>query len=413
MAAIWTGYGAIALLLLVLLPPLRLGWIASLRERLAPSMRWHHVLGYWLLALVFMHVVVVVWPYLGLVEGWSEIMSLFFAGDDPVMLTGTLASLGLLTTFALAMARHWRRRVWLFWHRLSLLAWFFVLAHLGWRWQQSWPWEWSWLWCARGLAALLTALASVGLIAHFIWPEGLTQHRNFVVACVHTVSDTVTRLRLALDAGAAIWLPGHFGYFRFACHGPCGVSLEAHPFSVVGRDAHGHIEIVVQASGDDTACLQKMQQGTGGIALGPYGELPRLLHTNPRQVWVAGGLGILPFLGLLHYWLDRRRRAPVGAFPRGDPQITLFYLYRQGHEPLFLDEVSAIGAALGANLRVITLALTSDSVPAQEILAALPPRIEDLSFVVAGPKAMLGAWLKFLNNQGVRRQAIHTEDVCY
>ena len=115
----------------------------------------------------------------------------------------------------------------------------------------------------------------------------------------------------------ASW-PGHragqFAFVRFD-HGE-----GAHPFTIasapgaLGTSDQGEplLRLVIKPLGDYTRTLgQRLQTGQRVDIEGPYGRFDGRGHGRRQQVWVAGGVGITPFLALLE------ARQPGAAPARG------------------------------------------------------------------------------------------------
>lgn len=120
----------------------------------------------------------------------------------------------------------------------------------------------------------------------------------------------VLEVECQLDAG---W-PGHAaGQFAFVTFSR---GEGAHPFTIASawRD-DGRLSFAIKALGDYTRALP--QQVAAGDALtveGPYGRFD-FAGRGERQVWVAGGIGITPFLARLEALAAAGgSRQPVDAF---------------------------------------------------------------------------------------------------
>jgi predicted ferric reductase len=91
---------------------------------------------------------------------------------------------------------------------------------------------------------------------------------------------------------------GQFGYFRILSK----VSgHEEHPFTISSAPLSPALSITVKNLGDYTARLKDLRPGTRVLFDGPYGIF------TPRQdgrmhVFIAGGIGITPFLSVLEEW---------------------------------------------------------------------------------------------------------------
>jgi predicted ferric reductase len=116
-----------------------------------------------------------------------------------------------------------------------------------------------------------------------------------------------------------------------------------------------------------------------------------------NQIWIAGGIGIAPFLS----WLRTLEQHPV----RG--QAELYYTNR-GPAP-FADEIAAIAAAHdNIHLHVIDTSSQGHLTPDQ-ILADTPADPPQLSVFLCGPGGMVHTFTKHLRRAGVAPRNLHRE----
>lgn len=96
--------------------------------------------------------------------------------------------------------------------------------------------------------------------------------------------------------------PGQFAFVRF------DRAEGAHPFTIasapgaLGENARGEalLRLVIKPLGDYTRTLaRRLQAGQGVDIEGPYGRFDGRGSRARQQVWVAGGVGVTPFIALL------------------------------------------------------------------------------------------------------------------
>ncbi len=108
----------------------------------------------------------------------------------------------------------------------------------------------------------------------------------------------------------------------------------AHPFTIASAPHPGRHDVTFQikALGDYTRRLAAtLRAGAPVTVEGPYGRFER--PADPAagpQVWVAGGIGITPFLA----WLEAARDAPGGH-----PPVWLHYCVRDAGADPFVEEL--------------------------------------------------------------------------
>jgi len=87
----------------------------------------------------------------------------------------------------------------------------------------------------------------------------------------------------------------------------------AHPFTIASADrGDGTLDFQIKALGDYTQSLaQRLQVGQSVRVEGPYGRFD-LARRNPEagQIWVAGGIGVTPFLAWLESLQNSSQQTP-------------------------------------------------------------------------------------------------------
>ncbi len=89
---------------------------------------------------------------------------------------------------------------------------------------------------------------------------------------------------------------GQFVFIRFYNK---NLSKEAHPFSIASKSGDYTMKIVVKKLGDFTDKLEHLKIGDNVSIEGPYGRFHFKNYPGRSQVWIAAGIGIVPFLGMV------------------------------------------------------------------------------------------------------------------
>ena len=93
------------------------------------------------------------------------------------------------------------------------------------------------------------------------------------------------------------FLAGQFAFFTF----PYASKKEWHPFTISSHPYFEGLRITVKDLGDYTKDLHtKISVGDPVLIEGPYGHFSSSYIKEKDQIWIAGGIGITPFLSLIH-----------------------------------------------------------------------------------------------------------------
>lgn len=173
---------------------------------------------------------------------------------------------------------------------------------------------------------------------------------------------------------------------------------EPHPFTISSAPNSDELRFTMKVLGDWTRRVREdLIAGQKVAVRGPYGRFDATA-AGPNQIWIAGGIGLTPFLSKLR------------DMTKGDPRdIHLVYACRNKDEALFLAELQERAAELG-NVKVSPLySEDGDFARVDMIQHKLPNALTDYDYFMCGPKPMIDAITRDLHAQGVTKTRIHTE----
>jgi predicted ferric reductase len=141
----------------------------------------------------------------------------------------------------------------------------------------------------------------------------------------------------------------------------------------------------------------QLQSGSPATVSGPYGMFDFTLG-GERQLWIAGGIGIVPFLS----WLQ-------ALTPKDQYSVDLFYTVPSEADALYLPELLAARERLpGIRIHPV-FSRKQGHINRQQISAALGSRAGDVHAFLCGPLGMVETLRRDLRRCGVARECIHAE----
>ncbi len=240
------------------------------------------------------------------------------------------------------------------------------------------------------------AVGGVGL-AFYAYRE-LLSHRfaslhDYQVAAVRRIDEGLTEIALRPIGRSLEFAPGQFAMIYI--EGKDG--WHRHPFTIASAPHEDVVRVAVKALGDYTSRLHELvKPGMPAVIGGPHGRFVHWRGTD-RQVWLAGGVGVAPFLS----WLRALERHPLPA--------SVDFFYSADGEAPFADELRAIAAEQPSlRLHLVDTSVDGRLTPDQ-LLAAAGGDPRDMSVFMCGPTAMLRAFELQLRLAGVRARRIHRE----
>jgi predicted ferric reductase len=239
------------------------------------------------------------------------------------------------------------------------------------------------------------AVGAVGL-GFYVYRELLARFfqslHDYQVAGVYELGDGLVEIVLRPLGRPVDFLPGQFAM----------VYLEAkdgwhrHPFTISSAPREDVVRVTVKGLGDYTSRLAELiEPGMPAVIGGPHGRFTHLKGSD-RQVWIAGGVGVAPFLS----WL----RDLDGHLPQ---RVDFFYS-AAGAAP-FADEIRAIAGRHDSLRAHVIDTSTEDRLTLERVLAAVGDDPRGLSVFMCGPGAMLRSLQSGLRQAGVPARRIHNE----
>lgn len=271
------------------------------------------------------------------------------------------------------------------------------------------------------LSAYMAALATLGLAAfayRSLLGNVLVRRRRYRVTAVNRLDDAVTEIVMEPVRQPLDFVPGQFVFVNFRSLAlreqfrPLEVSVQRqvfsirageisnqfHPFSITSAPHERELRITVKAVGDYTRALRRLEQGAEAIVEGPYGSFSHRGLPGREQLWLAGGIGVTPFLSMarsLRY--------------ANEPAVDFYYCVERAEEAHFLDEFRAV-AARRRDFRVFLVARDEVGFLTAERLARESGELATREILICGPPAMIDSLRSQLTAHGVPRGRIHAEE---
>lgn len=307
-----TGWLSIALMSLVMILALRPAWLERPLGGMDKMYRTHKWAG--ILAVVF---AAAHW----LIEMGDDVIESIFgkAGKlhDPDYsgfvdsMRDTAEDLGefaIYVLFAMLLITLWRSfpyKYWRYIHRIMPALYLVLAFHAAWLTPLQW-WQ-------QPIGLLLAILLLGGSVASALSLAGRVGRHHQVqgsITAINVPDKGVTEVVCQLGRG---W-PGHrAGQFAFVTFS----AMEgAHPFTIASADrGNGEVTFLIKSLGDFTHNLSnKITVGQTVKVEGPYGCFNyERRNRKSHQIWIAGGIGVTPFLA----WLEALDTA-TGPAPEAD-----------------------------------------------------------------------------------------------
>lgn len=190
------------------------------------------------------------------------------------------------------------------------------------------------------------------------------------------------------------------GQFAFLSVVGGNVDREPHPYSIASAPDQPRLRFMVKALGDYTTAIQSLEPGCDARIEGPYGGFWTKGSDNPQQVWIAGGVGVAPFLSM------------AAALDIGRQSIDLYYCTEGPEHAHLIEELFEIADA-NPKLRVIPVRKVSLGRISADDIEGASRDIAGKDIFICGPPVMMRNLADQFVALGAERSRIHFEDFSF
>lgn len=217
---------------------------------------------------------------------------------------------------------------------------------------------------------------------------------NFFVTSIKRIGDVIHIDLKVLDKDF-YYEPGQFCFISFH---QSDISNESHPFTLSSSESDGkQIRVSAKILGDYTLTLTHLKKDARATVFGPYGHFGKGVQKSDRQIWIAGGIGITPFVSMI-----------VEAVKNPAMKILLIYVVRENENDLFLEEIpQSIKAA--EHILFVPWNTKNQSRPTASKILDIAPDLSDAEIFMCGPNTMMDNLRKQFSDLSISPQRIHTE----
>lgn len=317
---------------------------------------------------------------IGLIWDWSSFL----------VLSGIAAFAVFATTIAISLYSHIKHQQWLFVHHI--FGWLIPVYFL------------------HGLLARNKLLNITTILVYFVilgvigfgaflyravFARYVIRRYRYEVSEINHLTAEVMEIVLKPVGAQMLFRPGQFAYVSFVFP---GIDPEAHPFSFSNSNNGPYLRFTIKTLGDDTLRLREITPGTQALVEGPYGDFSYKNTRNKNQVWIAGGIGITPFLSMARSINERELY-----------DIRFYYGTNSFEEAVFLQEFLDITRHLPDKFHTTVVSKEVSGFVTLELLQHSLGSLEVFDYFICGPPVMLKTLAMQLTSAGVSPDQIHSE----
>lgn len=242
--------------------------------------------------------------------------------------------------------------------------------------------------------AALTAAGLATFVHYSLFSDILHSHHTYMVSHVQKLPGDVWDVRLKPRQRIINFLPGQFVYLYFETL----AGQEYHPFSIASGKNSRELQFYIKELGDFTKLLDRLREGDKVRVKGPYGGFTFDRLGQDKQLWIAAGIGVTPFLS----------KARSLQYSKHWPEIEMIYAVSSKKEAIAHRELEDIQH----KHRAFNVTLLHETKFGRQSLYNLQEHFGNLSqfaIYICGPPPMLAAYAKQAEELGIENQLRYEE----
>lgn len=374
------GLMGITLFSINLLMSSRIKFLENLFGGLNQIYRTHHLIGGFSFILMMVHPVLLAFSRLEVSFDYAK--SLVTIGNDFAIDLGITSLLLIMGLLLITFYTKLPYQIWRFTHKLTGVVFIIAVFHsfLVPSTISDNPILWWYMF-------LISAIGILAYLYRTVFFRFLVKRYKYEVTKVTKLKPNIVEVTLMPETESKISY--HSGQFVFISFSSKTVSEEIHPFSIASYD-NEKIVVISKIEGDYTEKLMNLEVGTKALIEGAFGRFSYKFFPSTNQIWIAGGIGIVPFIGMVK---DMSNEAGFN--------VDLYYCIKEEKDVLNFptDKV---------NLKVFT-SKTMGHITA-EYVSKNSKVFKSSTFFICGPSGFMKDLRKQLVELGIRNSKIHTEE---
>ena len=216
---------------------------------------------------------------------------------------------------------------------------------------------------------------------------------SYKVESVSKLSSDVREIILVPLEKRLNYLAGQFAFFTF----PSLSNREQHPFTLSSHPFEDNLRVTIKSLGDYTHNLNdNIQPGDKATVEGPYGHFSASYIKEKEQVWIAGGIGITPFLSLARDMYFN--------------QVTLFWCVGNESEAVYKEELDVIAKE---NSKFSYVIWPSDNKGHLSLHKMNIEKAGSKGYLICGPDPLKKSITTQLKAAGVKQSAVYYEEFAF
>ena len=216
---------------------------------------------------------------------------------------------------------------------------------------------------------------------------------KYTIKAVENLGYGMTEVLMETNTDKLKYSAGQFAFFNF----PSINKREQHPFTISSHPYDNELRITIKGLGDYTNNInEKLSIGEQTLVEGPYGHFSSKYVKESDQIWIAGGIGITPFLSL--------------SKDLNPNKVKLFWCVNDENEAVYKEELEAIANDNPNFQFVIWSSKTKGYLSADKMGIE---NYKNKAYLICGPKSLKDNLIQQLKQKNVSDKHIYDEEFAF
>ena len=350
----------------------------------------HHFLGGVSLILLLFHPTILVIKFATI--SLHDAALFLLPGNNSAVTFGLVALLAMIILLVFTFFINFPYKTWKITHKFLGIAFFFAILHTFFV-----PSDVSLFLPLKIYMGFLVFVALFVFLYRTIFGNSVIKRYSYLVDRVKRLNDNVIEIVMSAKDETMNFQAGQYIFISFKAD---NINKEVHPFSISSGIFDEKLKIIVKSLGKYTNNLQNLKAGASAFIEGPFGVFSYLKSNYKNQIWIAGGIGITPFLSMAKSLKDNTYK------------IDLFYCVKNKDEIVSSEEFTKVVLA-NSNFRIIPFCSDLEGRINVQKIKNISGGISQKDFFLCGPPGMMkGLRLELLEND-VSNENIHSEEFSF
>lgn len=245
-------------------------------------------------------------------------------------------------------------------------------------------------------AAIVSLIGLSGFTYSLLFRNVLASHEVYEIKAINKPGKNIHEIVLSPKDKQLKYKSGQFVFVRFKNK---SLGKEPHPFSITSTSNNPTLKIIIKGLGDFTNRLSELNVGEEVQVEGPYGRFD-YQDGGKNQVWIAGGIGITPFIGMAR---DLTKNINIKI------KVDLYYTARTREDLISIEEFKKLESE-NTNFKVIPWISNEKGLITVRDIERISKDLKEKDFFICGPQKLKENIKEDLLRLKVNEKKIHQED---